>query len=284
MPRLTEYPRDGLRFDVTDTGPEDGPLVVLLHGFPGDRSSWRDVLPGLTAAGLRCVVPDQRGYSPRARPRGRSPYRGRELVADVTALLDALGADRAHVVGHDWGGAVAWQLATRAPERVASLTVLSTPHPAALRRAMTRSRQPLRSVYVGLFQVPVLPELVLRRLLAPLLRRTGLPDRWAREYAARMAGPGALTGALAWYRALVVPDPGRRRTSGRPRTSGGRSVTVPTTYLWGRRDTALGRWAAEATADYVSGPYRFLEVDESHWLPETAPGLVTATVLEAVRG
>ncbi|SDD94215.1 alpha/beta fold hydrolase [Auraticoccus monumenti] len=280
MGRLTEYTRDGLRFDVTDVGPEDGPLVVLLHGFPGDRTSWREVLPGLIAAGVRCVVPDQRGYSPRARPAGRAPYRGRELVADVTALLDALGAERAHVVGHDWGGAVAWQLATTAPERVASLTVLSTPHPAALTRAMTRSRQPLRSLYMGLFQVPVLPELVLRRLLAPMLRSTGLPDPWAREYAARMAAPGALTGALAWYRALVVPGRGRRR----PRTSGSRSVTVPTVYLWGSRDTALGRWAAEATADHVTGPYRFLEVDESHWLPETAPRLVTETVLEAVRG
>jgi pimeloyl-ACP methyl ester carboxylesterase len=267
-PRLTALRRNDLTFDVRDAGPSDGAPVVLLHGFPEDSTSWSRVAPLLHDAGLRTVAPDQRGYSPGARPRGRAAYAVEHLVDDVLALLRATGP--AHVVGHDWGGNVAWALAARAPEQVRSLTVLSTPHPRALSRSLLRSDQALRSVYIGLFQLPVVPEAVLRRSLRGSLERAGLPAEDADRYAARMREPGALRSALAWYRALPLA-----RT---PATD----VEVPTTYVWGARDPFAGRRAAELTDDHVRAPYRFVELDAGHWLPETAPEEVAAAVLDRV--
>lgn len=272
MYRVRRYRAEGLCFDVRDRGPSDGPPVVLLHGFPSDGTSWDRTADRLHAAGLRTLVPDQRGYSPGARPQGRSAYRVELLVADVLALLDAAGLQRAHMVGHDWGGLVAWALAAGCPERVASLTVASTPHPRALTRALVRSPQGLRSAYVGLFQLPRLPEALLGHRLESLLRRSGLPAPDAARYARRMREPGALTAALNWYRA--VPLSGLRTGA----------VGVPTTYAWGRRDGALGRAAAELTAEHTAGPYRFVELAAGHWLPETRPGELARLVVERAAG
>lgn len=270
---MDSYERDGLRFDVRDAGPRDGEIVVLLHGFPQDSSAWDAVAPRLHGAGLRTLAPDLRGYSPGARPSRRSMYTAAEYTADLIALLDAAGAEQAHVVGHDWGGAAAWVAGSRFPERVASLVVLSTPHPAAMARALTRSAQALRSWYMGLFQLPVLPELLVSRTLHRTLTGSGLPGEQADRYATRMREPGALTGALNWYRglpaSLLNPVPG---------------CPVPTTYVWGREDFALGRVAAEATARHVSGPYRFVELDAGHWLPETRPREVATVILDRVLG
>jgi len=269
--RLSSFSRAGLRFDVTDAGPLEGPVTVLLHGFPATRSSWDGVIPLLTSEGRRVVTFDGRGYSPGARPSGRAAYRPRELVRDVVALLDALGEHRVSVVGHDWGGLVAWWLGRVIPSRIEHLTVLSTPHPRALSRSILSSGQGLRSSYIALFQLPVLPELLLRPRLERLLRSSGLPVESAREYAERMAEPGALTAALDWYRGLALPGGGR--PGGPPR------ITVPTTYLWGNRDFALGRRAAELTARYVTAPYRFVEIDAGHWLPETRAADVADAIL-----
>ena len=277
MTALTSFTRAGLRFDVSDTG-GGGEVVVCLHGFPQDRSAYDAVVPPLAAAGLRVLVPDQRGYSPGARPRGRRPYATGELVADVLALLDAAGARRAHVVGHDWGGAVAWALAGGHPERVASATVLATPHPAAMRAALPHG-QALRSAYMGAFQLPRVPEaLLLARGGAPLralLRRSGLPRPLAERYARRMAEPGALTAALAWYRAL--PWSG-------PRPGGGGFVPVPVTYLHARRDPAFAPEAVRRTGHHVSGPFTARELDCGHWIPETRPEEVVRAVLERTGG
>ena len=264
--------RPGVRLDVRDDGPPDGEPVLLLHGFPQDGTSWSGVAPVLRRAGLRTLVPDQRGYSPGTRPRGRRAYRLELLVQDAVALLDAAGLERAHVVGHDWGGIVAWTLAAHRPERTASLTVASVPQPRALARSLTRSPQALRSAYVGAFQLPRLPEALLGPRLEQLLRRSGLPAAEAARYAARMREPGALTGALNWYRALPLS---RLRTG---------PVDVPTTYAWGARDPALGRRAAELTAEHVRGPYRFVELDAGHWLPETRAEELAGLVLERVGG
>jgi len=191
------FTREGLTFDVADTGPAGAAAVVLLHGFPGSARTWDAVAPALAGAGYRVLVPTQRGYSPRARPAGRRAYRVEALVADVLALADQAGLDRFHLVGHDWGGAVAWQLATAHPDRVASLTSLSTPHPRAMLRAMVTSRQALHSWYIAAFQVPRLPEALLmigggQRFVAQL-QRSGLPPGVARGYAEDLSAPGALT-------------------------------------------------------------------------------------------
>jgi len=272
MDRLRRYSHDGLTFDVADAGDLGGRSVLLLHGFPQDRTAWDDVVPALHAVGLRTLAPDLRGYSPGARPRHRADYRLSLIAADCLALLDAAQVERAHVVGHDWGGALAWVLAGRHAERVASVTVLSTPHPAAMARAFVTSTQALHSWYLAFAQLPWLPERVVGPRVEAMLRSTGLPTEAARYYAVRMREPGALSAALGWYRAL--PWSWRDPT---PR------CRVPATYVWGRRDIALGRAAAEATAKLVVGPYRFVELDAGHWLPETRPVLVAGHVAERVR-
>jgi pimeloyl-ACP methyl ester carboxylesterase len=297
---VEHFTRDGLTFDVTDAGPADATVVVLLHGWPQDRSAWDAVAAHLVASGLRVLAPDQRGYSPGARPRAAAAYRVSQLVADVLALVDASGAARVHLVGHDWGGSVAWAFAERHPDRLHSLTVASTPHHRAMAWAMRHGDQARRSWYMLAFQVPVLPELVLRRSLPAVLRRTGLPDAQVDRYVARFREPGAASGGLAWYRALGphLPRPrlsrlprrgggasGRRRSrAAAPAAGAGRVVTVPTTYLWGRHDPALGRAAAERTAQWVGTDYRFVELDAGHWLPESHPDEVAAAVLARARG
>lgn len=260
-----------LTFDVRDCGGA-GEAVVLLHGFPQDSTAWVDVVPPLQAAGLRTLAPDLRGYSPRARPRGRRAYRVDVLATDVLALLDQADLDGAHVVGHDWGGFLAWYLAAHHPDRVRTLTVLSTPHPAALQWAMRHGDQARRSWYMAAFQLPVLPEAVigtgLRRRGAGAL---GLPPAQAEAYAERMLQPGALRTMINWYRAIPT----------RPPLPVG-PVEVPVSYLWGRGDRYLGRAAAHRTARHCSADYRFVELDCDHWLPEREPQVVARHVLERI--
>ncbi|SFE91737.1 Pimeloyl-ACP methyl ester carboxylesterase [Blastococcus tunisiensis] len=274
---VDSFRRDGMTFDVLDAGPPDGEPVVLLHGFPQDATAWDRVVPALHQHGLRTLAPHQRGYSPMARPRGRRRYRLRETTADVLALLDAAGLGSAHVVGHDWGGIVAWALGAWHPERVRTLTAISVPHPAAMARAVVTSDQALRSTYIGLFQLPVVPERLLLAgngaALRRLLRSGGLPEDVVDRYVSRMRQPGALSAALGWYRAL--PWSGRDPVG---------RVRVPTLHLWSTGDAFLGRAATEATAGFVTGPYR-LEVleDLPHWIPELAPDRVAELVTAHVR-
>jgi pimeloyl-ACP methyl ester carboxylesterase len=269
---VDSFHRGDLTFPVLDHGPADGAPVVLLHGFPQDATAWSGVTPLLVDAGLRTLAPDQRGYAATARPRGRRAYTLDQLSLDVVTLLDSAGLEKAHVVGHDWGGVVAWHLASRHSDRVATLTVLSTPHPAAYVWSLRHSTQAVTSSYMAFFQVPKVPELVLRHRLEDFYVRSGLPRETAQRYAPRFSERGALTGPLSWYRALPLT-----------RTRTGRS-RVPTTYVWGRHDPALGRAAAARTSHYVTVDYRFLEVEAGHWLPETHPGLVASEVLRRVEG
>jgi pimeloyl-ACP methyl ester carboxylesterase len=268
--RLDTFSRDGLTFDVTDTGPLDGPVVILLHGFPANRRSWAAVTARLNAAGLRTVAPDQRGYSRGASPARRRDYRASLVTSDAIALIGALGSRPVHLVGHDWGGFVAWRLRDTAPELLTSVTVLSTPHPAGMMRSMLSSAQALRSAYIGFFQLPALPERLLLPRLASLLASSGLPRSFADDYARFLSRPGALRTALNWYRGMWLPPRGR--------TAVATSVT-PTTYVWGNRDAFLGRRAAELTARYAGPRYRFVEVDGDHWLPETMPDRVATEIL-----
>jgi pimeloyl-ACP methyl ester carboxylesterase len=274
---MDSFSRGDLVFDVRDSGPADGDPVVLLHGFPQDSSAFDRLSPPLHSAGLRTLAPDQRGYSPGARPTGRSAYVMREVVDDVLALLDAAGLSSAHVVGHDWGGIAAWALAAWHPWRVRTLTALSVPHPAAMMHAMAHSDQALRSSYIGFFQLPAVPEGVLLAgggaVLRRMLRQGGLPDDRVEEYVDRMREPGALTAALNWYRAMPLAA----------RTPVG-AVRVPTLHVWGAGDAFLGRAATEASAEFVDAPY-VLEVleDVNHWIPELAPERTAELITAHVR-
>lgn len=273
MSRLTSFTRDGLVFDVRDEGPEDGDVVVLLHGFPQRSSSWDLVVPRLHAAGLRTVAPDQRGYSPGARPRRRRDYRSEELQADVVALLELL--DRpVHLVGHDWGAVVGWLVAAHHPELLRSWTAVSVPHPAAMLRSFVTSDQLLRSWYMGLFQVPLLPERLLSSARAEAtLRAGGMSPESVARYRAEIVADGALPGGLAWYRGLPFSD---------PRTSLA-DVRVPTTMVWSDGDVALGRAGADLTARHVRAPYELVVLPGvSHWVPEEAPDALADAVLARV--
>lgn len=271
---MDRFERDGLTFEVSDDGPATGRAVIALHGFPEDRHCWDDLTAILTEAGHRVIAPDQRGYSPGARPRGRRSYSIGALSHDVLALADAAGVDRFDLLGHDWGAVVAWDLAARSPARVRTLTSLAVPHPAAMLAATVRSTQILRSYYMLLFQVPLLPEAAMRAAGADRVTRRlvadGLDEPTARRYAGRMTDPAALRGPLNWYRAL--PFAGRSPTP---------AVSVPALYVWGERDSYIGRRAAELTARHVRGPYRFEALPgASHWLPTSEASRVGPLLLE----
>ena len=270
-----EIPVGEFIFDARVAGPADGELVLLLHGFPQTSLEWRSQMEALAARGYRAVAPDQRGYSPRARPEGVEHYRPAHLVADVLAIADWLGGHRFHLVGHDWGGAVAWGLAGHYPDRLRTLTVVSTPHPYALREArhVQDDDQRERMSYVDFFRMPGKAEETMLEddgmRLRTMLAGAG-PDDAIDEYVRVMREPGALTAALNWYRAM---EPGLIGDLG--------AVTTPTLYVWSDNDIALGRTAAEATAKYVSGPYRFEVLQGvSHWVPEHAPDDLNRLLLE----
>ncbi|GAA0399417.1 alpha/beta hydrolase [Micromonospora gifhornensis] len=267
----------GMRFDVTAGGPEHGEPVLLLHGFPQHAGEWNDVTPTLHVAGLRTYAVNQRGYSPGARPTEVEAYRLAELVADAAAVLDALGVDSAHVVGHDWGAVVAWALAAEHPERVRTLTAVSVPHPAAMAYALSEdAQQKARSAYMLLFRRPGVAEKTLLGLGARGLRRMlrGVGDA-ARvsAYAEPMRKPGALTAALNWYRAMSWTDLAATGAS-----------HVPTTFVWSDRDVAIGRTAAEACVKHVQGDYRFVEIaGVSHWIPDEVPTRLAEAIVARVR-
>ncbi|MFS0898634.1 alpha/beta fold hydrolase [Mycolicibacterium litorale] len=272
---MEQYRRDDLVFDVRDAGPPDGPVVVLLHGFPQRNTCWDAVVERLTAQGYRCLAPNQRGYSPGARPMRRRDYRIPELVADVGALIDASGAERVHLVGHDWGAAVAWSVAAEMPDRLATVTPVSVPHPAAFLKAIATSRQGLASWYMYFFQLPWVPERVMLSggggvAKASLTRMRQNPALAERDVAA-MREPGALTAGLNWYRAMPLMD---------PRATGGK-ITVPTMFVWSDDDPALLAKGAYDTARYVSGEYRFEVMSgASHWIPEERPDELAALLLD----
>ncbi|GAB90894.1 alpha/beta fold hydrolase [Gordonia rhizosphera] len=275
--RLTEFANGDLVFDVLDDGPIDGPPVVLLHGFPQRATAWELVAPLLHDKGFRTIAPDQRGYSPRARPPRRRDYRLGELAGDVIALVDALGVDRVDLVGHDWGGSAAWTAAARHPDRVRTLTAISTPHPAAFVQAMPRG-QLLRSWYMAFFALPAVPEFLLARSFRPgsaALGRMGLPERFSSRLHDDIVISGALPGALNWYRGMPFSLRGERIPP----------VAVPTTFVWSDDDAYLGWPAARLTAGWVRGPYEFRVIrGADHWLLEKNPSDVAAAIIDRIGG
>ncbi len=277
---LTEFTRDGLVFDLVDQGPPDGEVVVLLHGFPQRAASWEAVTSRLHAAGLRTVAPDQRGYSPRARPRRRRDYRLDRLAADIEALLDRLvddGVAGVHLVGHDWGSAVAWLVAARHPA-VRTLTSISVPHPAAyLRSALTRD-QLRRSWYVGFFNLPWLPERVAASgRFDDHLRAGGMDEAEVAAVHREVIDAGALPGGLGWYRAIPLALLiGRRLWRAR--------VSVPVTHVWSDGDVALGPRTAELAQRWATGEYELRTLPgATHWLPDQAPDQVAEIILARIR-
>ncbi len=267
----------GLVFDVMTGGAADAPLVLLLHGFAESFHMWGELVPALAAAGYRAVAPSQRGYSPGARPDTAtfSNYEFDKLVGDAMTIADACGGAgrRFHLVGHDWGGSLAWAIADRTPERLASLSILSRPHPMAFNRAleMPDGEQKRRSAHHRWFLEPD----AVARLLADDVRwlrdrhkANSVPAAATERHIAVIGNEAAMSGALAWYRA--------RGTHHKPV---GKTV-VPTLYIWGDADDTVGRAAAEGTAEFVSAPYRFAVLPGGgHFVADQFPGEANALLL-----
>jgi pimeloyl-ACP methyl ester carboxylesterase len=272
---------NGLRFRTMVDGPADGPMVILLHGFPEGAESWSRQVDALAKARALAVAPDMRGYGLSDAPGGVEDYRIDALVEDVDGIIKAFGRSSAHIVGHDWGAAVAWYFASMHPNMTKTLTVLSVGHPAALADATAHDRvQQERSRYVGLFLSEGKAESVLseddhRRLRGML--GSALPGGIADNFVRSMSRPGRLTAGLNYYRANLSRD--RTWTDLRRDVA----VTAPTVLLWGDQDPALGRLQAEDTARHMTGPYR-LEVLEGagHWLQFERPDQVGRSLVEAV--
>ena len=268
--------RNGLTFDVVSGGPSAGQPVVLLHGFPQTAAMWDGVAAGLQQRGYRTLAPNQRGYSPGARPRGVRPYRLGEVVADAAAVVEQLAGEPVHVVGHDWGGPVAWALAASRPELVRSLTTISGPHLWAYLVSTVRSRQALASWYIPVFQIPGLVERLLdpstaagRRRFVRVLVHVG-QDPTVAERDAVLLGRAGLTAGLAWYRAL--PYVGFRRLARS-------TVSAPTLLLWGDRDSAVLTPGIEMSRRFATGPCRFEVLSGlSHWAPNEAPDRLVALI------
>jgi pimeloyl-ACP methyl ester carboxylesterase len=274
---------NGVRLHCAEAG--EGPLVVLLHGFPEFWYSWRHQIAALARAGYRALAPDLRGYNESDKPAGVRAYRLANLVADVVGLIEQAGERRAAVVGHDWGGIIAWHVAMRRPDVVTRLAILNSPHPAAFRRELRNPAQWLRSWYILFFQLPWLPERLLSRggyrfvreaLTREPARPGAFPPEEVRLYREAIARPGALTAALNYYRAL-------------PRFWGEalraeRTVTAPTLVIWGERDRYLGvgmtrgleRWVPDVRVERLPGV--------SHWVQNDAPERVNELLVDFLSG
>ena len=267
---------NGIRLHVAEIG--RGPLVLLLHGFPECWYAWRHQLPRLARAGFHAVAPDLRGYNLSDRPTGLSAYRVDELAADVAGLVAALGHDRAALVGHDWGGVVAWAAAELHRELIDRLVIVNAPHPRGFRRALMHPSQALRSWYAGFFQLPGLPEAVLgagdfallRRMFRDDPRRPGAYTAADVEvYRQAWARPGALKAMVDYYRAVRLPSP--------PLTG---RIAQPTLVVWGDRDRHLRRQMVEPMRRWVPNLHVRHLPGVSHWVPAEEPELLATTIAD----
>jgi pimeloyl-ACP methyl ester carboxylesterase len=263
-----------LVIDAVVAGADDGEPVLLLHGWPQTSLSWARVIPPLASSGFRVAAVDQRGYSPRARPSEVAAYTIDRLMADTAGILDCLGWASAHLVGHDWGAAVAWNLAARRPELVRSLTALSVPHPRALLEAFRADDgQREMSQYMTFFRTaPAAAAKVLLRDDAAGLRKVYGEHVHAHDvdaYVEHFSADDALEAALRWYAAMGLGSDGDTP-----------DVAVPTTFVWGSDDVAIGETAALACARHCTGAYEFHPLPgRSHWLPDEDPDAVVDAIL-----
>ncbi|MGA7807430.1 alpha/beta fold hydrolase [Bradyrhizobium sp.] len=282
MPRIeTVTISPDLTFDALVAGESGAPLVLLLHGFAESMNCWRAQVTALADMGYRALAPSQRGYSAAARPDpcDASHYHIDRLMDDAMAIVAATGdrAARFHLAGHDWGGSIAWALADRFPERLASLTILSRPHPNAFNRAlqMADGEQAQRSSHHKAFLEPDAAAVVLAddaRWLRERWAAAGVPAQAMAEHLAVLGNGAAMEAALAWYRAR-----GAIRAPLGP-------IRVPTLYIWGDADDTVGRAAAEGTRDFIAAPYRFEVLPGvGHFAADQAPDRVSELMLAHIR-
>jgi pimeloyl-ACP methyl ester carboxylesterase len=270
---------NGVVLHVAQAGPESGPLVILLHGFPSFWYDWRLQIPALAAAGYRVWAPDQRGYTISDKPHGIRNYNLNTLADDIAGLIDAAGVEKATVIGHDWGAGVAWWMAQRHPERLERVGIINVPHPTILmRKLLTSLSQAKRSLYAMYFQLPWLPEISMRQRnfqpLAEAIQRTArrgiFTETELAHYREAWSQPGAMTAMLNWYRAAArhLPRPQSLR------------IRVPVFVIWGVRDFALERDLAQESLALVDDGRLFWVQDGTHWVHLEEPALVNRLLLD----
>lgn len=273
-------PTNGVQLHTIVAGPAHGPLVILLHGFPEFWYSWRHQIAPLAAAGYRVLVPDQRGYNLSTKPQDLDAYRITELAQDIIGLIEAEKREQAYIVGHDWGGVIAWWLALQHPQRVVKLAVLNAPHPLVMRQQLQSSLAQLRkSWYFFFFQLPFLPEQRMRadnwsigvRALRATARRGSFSEEDFEQYRQAWSQPGAATGMINWYRAIL-----RRRPSFRFDPH----VRVPTLLLWGARDRFLDCGLAQPSIDLCDHGQLILFEEASHGVQHEEPQRVNEALLQ----
>ena len=270
----TTIKTNGIYLHVVQAGPQDGPLVILLHGFPEFWYGWQKQMAFLAQAGYRVLVPDQRGYNLSDKPRGFAAYTINELSADVIGLLDATKREKCYLVGHDWGANVAWWTAIRHPERVEKLVIINVPHPTVFQQTLRKNLGQLRrSWYVFFFQIPWLPEKLLSRqnwrVALRSLVNTSRPGTFSEgdqeKYRAAWSQPYAMTAMINWYRAVVRKP---------PKKPANMRVRVPTLVIWGKGDKFLVSAMAQPSADMCdAGRVEFFP-HGTHWVQHEEPDRV----------
>ncbi len=263
-----------VRLHCAVAGPEKGPLVVLLHGFPEFWWSWRNQIPALAAAGFRVVAPDLRGYNLSDKPVGVDAYRIEKLVGDVAGLLRALGREKAHIVGHDWGAVVAWEFAMRRPEMTDRLAILNVPHPVEMLKGLRRPAQLKKSWYMFFFQLPGVPERLIARNDFLYLRKTfkGYPRADVDKYVEAARRSRGMNGPINYYRAAM-------RGAARGRGPAYRPIPASTLVIWGEQDAFLGKEMARPDARWVPNARVEFLPNASHWVQVDAPTEVNALLL-----
>lgn len=281
-PERLHLATNGIVLHTVAVGDPKAPLVILLHGFPDFSAGWRSYWDPLAAAGFRVLAPDQRGYNLSAKPEGRAAYRLDVLVDDVLGLIDGAGKEKAILVGHDWGGAVAWWAAHTRPDRVDRAAILCVPHPLAMRAELQRfGEQARKSYYMGFFQLPGIPEALLGRgggrpFFAQVAAGAlpGTFDGREQEYCAAYAQPGALTGMLNWYRAARTPFPLPPEAPAK--------IPVPVQFYWGKREEFMVERLVGASLDLCERSER-IDLDGTHWLPHERPEEILPHLLRFFR-
>lgn len=271
---------NGIQLHVVQAGPDSGPMVILLHGFPEFWYGWQKQLSALGAAGYRVWAPDQRGYNLSEKPPGVAAYTLDTLAADVIGLIDATGRAQVSLVSHDWGGLVAWWVALHAPQRVQKLAVLNMPHPLVMRRTLRRSvAQVWKSWYIFFFQLPWLPEAVMRarnwhfaaRALQGTSRRGTFSAANLEQYRLAWSQPGACAAMLHWYRAL-----GRHR----PRLPADPRIRIPTLLIWGAQDYNLGIAMAQPSIELCDQGKLVVVEEATHWVQHEEPARVNQLLVD----
>lgn len=267
---------NGMTFKCRVAGDPSGEPVILLHGFPETSHMWIPLLKRLSENGYYCIAPDQRGYSPQARPTDLKAYQIEELVSDVVALADAFGFDKFQLIGHDWGSAIGWGVVAFHPDRVKSWTALSVPHLKAFSDAVRfDKKQKKMSRYMGFFQLRGIAEWIMLRKDRAMLRKTWKKSSQEelQEYLTVIGNKPGLKAALAYYRAnYKVLKKGQKMDDYL-------EVKTPTLLIWGKKDIAIGPVGVDGTAKYMKGPYERIDLDAGHWLMQEAFEEVATPIL-----